>query len=244
MREVHPEKKGAEPALPGSPAQTIEAEPSMGHPADRTGDSIPPGEHLGQPSGCCSAESVAPPRDLRLEWWEADRLTPHPENWRRHPSRQRQALAHLLREVGWAGALLYNERTGRLLDGHLRKELASGQKVPVLVGSWSQEQERKILALLDPLSALAEADQQGWQELLSTLGEPDAALAEALTAYARQHELPLTPDILTAAEAARPVANLPAARFEVIVECPDEPTQRQLYERLRAEGWRCRVLAF
>lgn len=244
MREVHPETKAAEPTIPDLTAQSIEAEPSMVQPASRTGDCTSSGEDLAQPPGCGSGQPPPQPRRLRLEWWEADRLTPHPENWRRHPSRQRQALAHLLREVGWAGALLYNERTGRLLDGHLRKELASGQRVPVLVGSWSEAQERKILALLDPLSALGEADEQRWLELLSTLGEPDAALAEALTAYARQSELPLPPDILTAADAARPEAHLPAARFEVIVECPDEPTQRQLYERLSAEGWRCRVLAF
>ena len=181
---------------------------------------------------------------LRLEWWEADRLTEHPANWRRHPTRQKQALARLLREVGWAGALLYNERTGRLLDGHLRKELARGQQVPVLVGSWSEEQERKILALLDPLSALAEPDPQCWQELLAGLEDVDAHLAEALTTFARQSELPLPPETLTAADTAKRSLSLPPSRYEVLVECPDEASQRQLYERLTTEGWRCRVLAF
>lgn len=191
-----------------------------------------------------SVTGLPEPQGLRLEWWEADRLTEHPANWRRHPARQKQALARLLREVGWAGALLYNERTGRLLDGHLRKELAHGQKVPVLVGSWSEQQERKILALLDPLSALAEPDPQRWQELMETLAEVDAHLAEALTVFARQNELPLPPETLTAADTTKRSVSLPPSRYEVLVECPDEASQRQLYERLTAEGWRCRVLAF
>lgn len=182
--------------------------------------------------------------NLRLEWWEADRLQAHPQNWRRHPARQREAVARLLQEVGWAGALLYNERTGRLLDGHLRKELCRGQRVPVLVGSWSQQQERQILALLDPLTALAEPDAERWQELLRELQDVDERLAQTLDALAQKQGLSLPAEILETADAARSEASLPEARFEVIVECEDETSQRQLYERLTTEGFRCRVLTF
>ncbi|GBD35254.1 hypothetical protein HRbin36_00362 [bacterium HR36] len=181
---------------------------------------------------------------LRLEWWEADQLEPHPQNWRRHPVRQKEAFVQLFREVGWAGALLYNERTGHLLDGHLRKELCRGQRVPVLVGNWSADQERKILALLDPLAALAEPDPDRWQELLRALADVDASLAVALDAFAQQCRLPLPAETLEAADTLRQAACLPPARFEVIVECEDEAKQRQVYERLTAEGYRCRVLTF
>ncbi len=51
----------------------------------------------------------------------------------------------MLNEVGWAGALLYNETTGRFIDGHARKKVSKGKKVPVLIGKWTEEQERKIL---------------------------------------------------------------------------------------------------
>lgn len=181
---------------------------------------------------------------LRLEWWEADQLQPYPQNWRRHPPRQKEAVARLLREVGWAGALLYNERTGRLLDGHLRKELCHGQRVPVLVGNWSEEQERQIVALLDPLTALAEVDVERWHELLQSLADMDARLALALDTFARQQGVSLPEATLAAVEASRPSADLPECRFEVIVECQDEASQRNLYERLTAEGYRCRVLTF
>src|SRR5260370_23230818 len=79
-------------------------------------------------------------RPLRLEWLAAKTLSDNPANWRRHPGKQLTALKDVLAEVGWAGALLYNERTKRLIDGHARKKVSSG-KVPVLVGSWSEEQE-------------------------------------------------------------------------------------------------------
>jgi hypothetical protein len=98
---------------------------------------------------------------LRLEWRDPAELAENPRNWRRHPDAQLAVLSGVLAEVGWAGACLYNERTGRLIDGHARRKVALEQgsaKVPVLVGDWSEEQERKILATLDPLAAMATAD--------------------------------------------------------------------------------------
>src|SRR5687768_15883502 len=62
---------------------------------------------------------------LRLEYVQAGTLTPNPSNWRKHPQRQLDALRQALGDddVGWAGALLFNERTGRLVDGHGRLEV-------------------------------------------------------------------------------------------------------------------------
>src|ERR1700736_5958186 len=93
---------------------------------------------------------------LRLEWLDATELPDNPRNWRLHPFAQQAALRDIKQEVGWAGALLYNEKTGRLIDGHLRKEIAKkGEKVPVLVGSWSEQDEAKILVTLDPIATMA-----------------------------------------------------------------------------------------
>jgi DNA modification methylase len=129
-----------------------------------------------------SQEPNQPP--LRLEWWIPDRLTDNPLNWRKHPDKQLHALRDVLAEVGWAGALLYNERTKRLIDGHARKRISTA-RVPVLVGSWSEEQEKKILATLDPLAAMAEADKGALDALLGqvqTESEAVRALLERLAA--------------------------------------------------------------
>jgi DNA modification methylase len=135
-----------------------------------------------KPAKQTSEEQKQPP--LRLEWWVPDRLSDNPLNWRRHPDKQLSALKDVVAEVGWAGALLYNERTKRLIDGHARKRISSA-KVPVLVGSWSEEQELKILATLDPLAAMAEADKGALDALLSyvqTESDTVRALLEGLAA--------------------------------------------------------------
>ena len=65
-------------------------------------------------------------------------MADNPRNWRRHPEGQTAALRDVLAdaEVGWAGALLYNERTKRLIDGHARKAVVDPKaSVPVLESS-------------------------------------------------------------------------------------------------------------
>jgi hypothetical protein len=70
-----------------------------------------------------------PSHPLRLEWIEAGSLAENPLNWRRHPDAQVKALKDVIGDpsIGWAGACLYNERTGRLIDGHARKNVRYGE---------------------------------------------------------------------------------------------------------------------
>jgi len=70
-------------------------------------------------------------------------------------------------DVGWAGACLYNERTKRLIDGHARKSVTDPkQVVPVLVGDWSEEAEKKILVTLDPVGVMAQGDSEAYAKLV------------------------------------------------------------------------------
>lgn len=116
---------------------------------------------------------------LRLEWIEAGTLTENPDNWRRHGPEQLAALKELIEdpEVGWAGACLFNERTGRMIDGHGRKKVVDPKTpVPVLIGSWSEEAERKILLTLDPLASMATADAGQLRSLLGAVSLDSDAL--------------------------------------------------------------------
>jgi hypothetical protein len=109
---------------------------------------------------------------LRLEWIEAGSLTENPLNWRRHSPEQLQSIRDLLSDpdVGWAGACLYNERTKRLIDGHARKTVADPKTpVPVLVGDWSEEAEKKILATLDPVASMAQGDADAYAALVESV---------------------------------------------------------------------------
>ena len=125
---------------------------------------------------------------LRLEWMDPNDLTENPSQWRTHPESQLSALRAVLADVGWAGALLWNERTNRLVDGHGRKAVTVGQdeKVPVLVGDWSEEDEKKILATLDPLAAMAESDAGQLDALLREVQTDNQDLADMLTALAEE----------------------------------------------------------
>lgn len=119
-------------------------------------------------------------RNLRLEWVEAGSLSPNPRNWRRHPEAQMAALKGLIadEEVGWAGALLFNERTGRLIDGHARQKVVDANSiVPVLIGSWSEAAEKRILLTLDPIAGMAMADIAQLEALLAEVDLGDEWMA-------------------------------------------------------------------
>lgn len=127
-----------------------------------------------------------------MVWVDPKTLTGNPSNWKKHPHRQRQAFAASHSVNGWAGALLWNEVTERLLDGHMRREeaLKKGIKsVPVLIGRWSEEQERHILATLDPIgsmyetqaSALSALTEGVSQQLEALKGKANASIKDTLT---------------------------------------------------------------
>lgn len=133
---------------------------------------------------------------LRLEYVEAGTLRgkENPSNWRRHPEKQANAMRQVLDQVGWAGALLFNEQTGKLLNGHMRlANVKDGDVVPVLIGSWSPENEKIILLTHDSITSMAEAD-DAQLRLLQTevdlksrsLGDVDLHLAAMLTESDRE----------------------------------------------------------
>ncbi len=122
------------------------------------------------------ADIPLPSRPLRLEWIEAGSLTPNPGNRRRHSPEQSKTIRALLDdpEVGWAGACLFNERTGRLIDGHLRQKSSDPKEpIPVLVGNWSEAAEAKILATLDPVAAMATGDRAAFEALVAQVNADD-----------------------------------------------------------------------
>jgi len=115
------------------------------------------------------APAKPPQPALRLEWIEAGSLAENPSNWRRHSQEQLSSLRSLIEDpaIGWAGVCLLNERTGRLVDGHARRSVVSPSTlVPVLIGNWSEEAEKKILLTLDPVAMMAEADAEQLRALL------------------------------------------------------------------------------
>lgn len=108
----------------------------------------------------------ADPRSLRA----------NPANWRTHPPGQRAALADVLDQVGVVQNVIVN-RT------HLRVDLAVERgepAVPYVEVELSEDEERVVLATLDPLSALAEADADRLGSILADLRVDGPALSGML----------------------------------------------------------------
>jgi hypothetical protein len=118
-------------------------------------------------------------------------LVPNPENWRAHPQEQRDALGGALEEVGWVTEVIVNKTTGNLVDGHLRLDLALSRNepfVPVTYVELTQDEERLVLATLDPLAAMADAEVIPLQELLAQLDPNNAALRDVLANLGEQYD--------------------------------------------------------
>src|SRR5260370_22149878 len=105
------------------------------------------------------------------------------KNGRRDPKVQANALRGLLNEIGIADALLARELPdGRLqlIDGHLRAETMPDEEVPVLLLNLNEAEADKLLLSLDPLAAMATADNQRLNDLLDTVRSDDPAVLALL----------------------------------------------------------------
>jgi DNA modification methylase len=125
-------------------------------------------------------------------------LKPNPRNWRTHPEAQREALSGILAEVGYADACLARELPDgslELVDGHLRADLDPDQKVPVLILDITEDEAAKLLTVLDPLAAMAEADTDKLSELLAGIETESSGLAEMLEGMAVEFDIGEPPEI-------------------------------------------------
>lgn len=114
--------------------------------------------------------------DFTVEQRDPRDLTPNPLNWRRHPAVQRDVLRYSLSKWGFVQGVILNRTTGNLIDGHARVEEAIEQgreTIPVNVVDLSEEDERELLRLFDPIGALAETDTEALDRLIAEIGNPD-----------------------------------------------------------------------
>ena len=114
-----------------------------------------------------------------------DQLLANPKNWRIHPRAQQNALQGAIDSIGFIRSVTVNQRTGFVVDGHLRVAMAisSGQKsIPVEYVDLSPEEEAQALVEIDPLTAMAIADQDQLNALLQELSTGDEAIQEVINA--------------------------------------------------------------
>lgn len=167
----------------------------------------------------------------------ASELIPNPRNWRTHPEKQRNAIQGVLAEIGYADALLAREMPDgslMLLDGHLRAETTPNQEVPVLILDLDDAEADKLLATLDPISAMAGKNEELFADLISEMETSSQAVQELLSETLGsdgKHS-----DVIPETEAVIPQL------FQIVVDCGTEERQEELYEKFREEGLRCRLV--
>jgi D-ribose pyranose/furanose isomerase RbsD len=118
-----------------------------------------------------------------------DDLLANPLNIKIHPLEQMQALEAVLDAVGWVQAVVVNDATGNVIDGHARIMLALQRNVPqipVAHVTIDPSQEAAALALLNRTSMLAEIDPAKLDTLLRDVSTDSATIAALLSDFAEE----------------------------------------------------------
>lgn len=145
----------------------------------------------------------------------------------------------MLEEVGWVQQVIINQRTGNLVDGHLRCQLAAreGNKtIPVLYVDIDEAEEELVLATLDPIAAMAATDKAKLDELFQDINS-DNENVQKLIANIAEKERILSTDVETKSE-----ADFIPEQYMILIECSNEKEQSDLLEKFYKEGINCRAL--
>ena len=125
----------------------------------------------------------------------ASELLPNPKNWRLHPASQENALRSILADIGFADVAIARETPAGLvlIDGHLRAEVAKDTEIPVVIVDLNDEEADKVLATLDPISSMAEADSDLLENLIAN-SDFSEDLSDLLNKIIDRQEIPEAPE--------------------------------------------------
>lgn len=122
-------------------------------------------------------------------------LAANPKNWRVHPTYQKDAMTGLLSTIGWIQDVIVNQRTGFVLDGHLRVALAIQHNqpiVPVKYVDLTDAEEDEVLLTFDPVGALAEVNADMLGALVTRVMDQSSlhsSVREMVADYAADQEI-------------------------------------------------------
>jgi hypothetical protein len=160
---------------------------------------------------------------------DPNELLANPFNWRIHPQYQREALEGVLSEVGWVDEVKVNHNNGHVVDGHLRVSLALSHDeplVPVMLLDLTEEEEKIILATIDPIASMAVTDAEKLGELFGDIQADTGRLAETMQEIAANNAPKAWADVFSAAGGDAPeyrhtTFSLRASQWEVVKRAVD-----------------------
>ena len=118
-------------------------------------------------------------------------LTPHPRNFYTHPMQQRKVVNAAIAEIGYVDEIVVNRRTNRIVNGHLRVELAIGNgeaTVPVAWIDCDEETETRILLFFDRIGELAKVEGERVKKLVAAVAPETEALQDMLDEWCATFE--------------------------------------------------------
>ena len=125
-------------------------------------------------------------------------LKANPLNWRTHGVLQHAALAGSLEVIGQVQSVVYNRRSGLLVDGQFRLAIAVENnitEISVTVVDLEPDEERIVLASLDPIGAMAGCDIGKFEHLICGLSCSNQDLQKMLEMPAGYDEEIPSPDL-------------------------------------------------
>lgn len=151
----------------------------------------------------------------------ANELLAHPDNARRHPVRQREALRGSLDTLGIVDAILVNANTGYLIDGHARVEEALSKNedmlLPVLEVDLNEDEEAQFLISFDWITSLAEWDTETVDRVMQRVKSSDGRAQTMLSEMAQDQGI-IPPDFSPVGMGEQPRLDQLEPK---IIACPD-----------------------
>lgn len=126
---------------------------------------------------------------------KANQFAAHPNNARRHPVRQREALRGSLETIGNIGVIIENRNSGYVIDGHARIEEAlfvdENQELAYVLVDLAPHEEAQALASYDFITYLAEYERDNLDSLLRDIQTDDERVMATLSELAENTGLEL-----------------------------------------------------
>lgn len=116
-----------------------------------------------------------------------DDLLANPLNARIHPTEQQKALTSVLNRYGVIQTVIVNQRTNRIVDGHLRVQLAmrsNQQTIPVTYVDLMPDEEAAMVTAFDFVGDMAARDAQLLDDALRQIQSDDAGIQELMSRIA------------------------------------------------------------
>ena len=176
-----------------------------------------------------------------------DQVEPDPRNARTHSEQNVAAIAASLKRFGQRRPLVANRRNGQIEAGHGLLEAAKTLGWTELAVVWVDDDPRAQsgFSIADNRTAeLAEWDNDRLAILLADLRNDDQfdeLSCALLLANLEKDQHGATEETESVSFEAAPNQTVPEA-YAVVVVCADERDQKAFYDRIQAEGRKCRLL--